>query len=901
MRLPLVILTAIGLQAAAMEPDAPELRENLLLWLRADNLKLKDGDPVFVWPDTGGRGHDLTPTKGIRMNGIGTAPRFVVASEVGGRPAVRFGPENGLAGSPDHPLELKGDASLTIVLVARYRPNDAKPPYDNLFFVGDPAGKGGINPGRPTAALIEIDRSKPQNVSLDFAGGWSHDARLGEGSMQPVYAGPTVLTFVKSPGPMTNVRVFFNGRAEKDLLKRRAVGTTASLDLRHRNDVGVSMGRVTNWAGSFDGDVAEVIVYGKALPATERSALENRLAQRYDIRTSEDLAKATRRFSPKQKAHWAFQPVARPELPKIGNSAWVKTPVDHFVLSRLQKASVRPRVPASKAALLRRVTFDLTGLPPSPPEIDSFEKDCVRDPEAAYRKVVDRLLASPHYGERWGRLWMDAVRYGDTTASDGNFIMRQAWRYRDWIVDALNADLPYDQFVIHQLAGDLLPDKDPAVTLRRTIATGFLMIGPKALAESDKEQVKLDVVDEQLDVVGRAFLGLTIACARCHDHKSDPIPTIDYYSLAGIFRSTEVFGDLVRTATKWMEFDLPSGDGKTKVRVMAPREGISSDLRVHERGSRRHLGDLAPRRFLQVLAGEGHAPLQTTGSGRLELARWIADPKNPLTARVMVNRLWQGHFGKGIVESTDNFGIKGAPPTDQALLDWLAAELISGGWKLKRIHRMMVLSSTYRQSAVRDGSGNPEFAFHTPQLRRLEAEQFRDAILAVSGQLEPRLGGNEIIEKAFKVGDVVDKKRGVVSASTINSRWEGYKSNRRSLYLPVIRNGQPDLLALFDAADANQVVAGRGESIVPSQAAYLLNNPFVPEQASHLASLLRKAASDDVARLELLWRRALGRMPRIEEKEEALAFLAASGPDEAVAWRELCQAVFCFNEFIYLE
>ena len=267
----------------------------------------------------------------------------------------------------------------------------------------------------------------------------------------------------------------------------------------------------------------------------------------------------------------------------------------------------------------------------------------------------------------------------------------------------------------------------------------------------------------------------------------------------------------------------------------------------------------------------------------------------------MVNRLWQGHFGKGIVETTDNFGIKGAPPSDPALLDWLAAELVAGDWKLKRMHRMMVLSNAYRQSAVRDGSGNPEFAFHTPQLRRLEAEQFRDAILAVSGQLEPRLGGNEIIEEAFKVGDIVDKKRGVVSASTINSRWEGYKSNRRSLYLPVIRNGQPDLLALFDSADANQVVAGRGESIVPSQAAYLLNNPFVPEQAAHLASLLSKAASDDVVRLELLWRRTLGRMPRIEEKADALTFLKASGPDEAVAWRELCQAVFCFNEFIYLE
>ncbi|MFP6887389.1 MAG: DUF1549 and DUF1553 domain-containing protein [Opitutales bacterium] len=901
MRFAFAILMTIGLQAASMEPDAPALGESLLLWLRADDLKLKNGEPVFVWPDAGGRGHDLTPTKGVRKNGSGTAPRFVAASEVGGRPAVRFGPENGLAGSPDHPLELKGDASLTIILVARYRPNEAKPPYDNLFFVGDPAGKGGVDPGRPTAALIEIDRSKPDWASLDFAGGWSHDATLGKGSAQPVYAGPVVLTFVKSPGPMTAVRVFFNGRSEEELLKRRATGASAPLDLRHREDVGVSMGRVTNWAGSFDGDVAEVIVYGKALPETERSALEKGIARRYDIRTSEDFVKATRRFTPEQKAHWAFQPVERPELPKVGTSAWVKTPVDRFVLSRLEKSSARPAVLATQTALLRRVTFDLTGLPPSPAEIDSFEKDFVRDPDAAYRKVVDRLLASPRYGERWGRLWMDVVRYGDTTASDGNFIMRQAWRYRDWIVDALNADLPYDRFLVHQLAGDLLPDKNPAVTLRRAVATGFLMIGPKALAESDKEQVKLDVVDEQLDVVGRAFLGLTIACARCHDHKFDPIPTVDYYSLAGIFRSTEIFGDLVRTATKWMERDLPSGDGKTKVRVMAPREGISMDLRVHERGSRHHLGDLAPRRFLQVIAGEGHAPLQTNGSGRLELARWIVDPKNPLTARVMVNRLWQGHFGQGIVESSDNFGIKGAVPADPALLDWLAAELVAGGWKLKRMHRMMVLSNAYRQSAVRDGSGNPDFAFHTPQLRRLEAEQFRDAILAVSGQLERRLGGNEIIEKAFKVGDVVDKKRGVVSASTINSRWEGYKSNRRSLYLPVIRNGQPDLLALFDAVDANQVVAGRGESIVPSQAAYLLNNPFVPEQAGHLASLVREAASDDVSRLGLLWRRALGRMPGVEETADALAFIEASGPDEAAAWRELCQAVFCFNEFIYLE
>ena len=780
-----------------------------------------------------------------------------------------------MAGSPDHPLALKGNAALTIVIVGKFLPHNSRPPFDNVLFIGDPAGEGTGNPGRPTAALIEIDRSKGE-ASLDFAGGWSHDAKFGARGMAPLQAGPVILTFVKPPGPMTNVRVFHNGTPGPP-----PAGTSAALDLKHRTDVGVSIGRAATWGGSINTELAEVIVFNKALAEAERKALETTLGERYNLSANreKEIAAVTRHFTPAQKAHWAFQPVKRPEPPPVKDTAWVKTPIDRFVLAKLEQSIQKPGSSLEPLALLRRVTFDLTGLPPTPAEIDAFEKHILRNPKSAFETVVDHLLASPHYGERWGRRWMDVARYADTTANDGNFIMRQAWRYRDWIVDALNDDLPYDQFIVQQLAGDLLPAKDARAKLRQTIATGFLMVGPKALAETDKEQVKLDIADEQLDVTGRAFLGLTIACARCHDHKFDPIPTVDYYSLAGIFRSTEMFSDLVRNASKWMEYDLPSGDGKTKVKVMAPRDGPVVDLRVHRRGDRHNLGGLAPRRFLQVLAGEGHAPVRTHGSGRLELARWIASQENPLTARVMVNRLWAGHFGKAIVASADNFGMDGDAPADPALLDWLTAEFVAGGWSLKKMHRLMVLSNAYRQT----------------RLQRLDAEQIRDAMLAASGQLSRKLGGNEITEKAFAAGENIDEKRNVVSASTINSRWEGFESNRRSLYLPVVRNGQPDILALFDAADANQVVTARGETTVASQAAYLLNNPFVRKQAGHLAALLQREAADDAARVQLLWRRCLGRPPSEAELREAQAFA------KAASWEELCQAVFCLNEFVFLK
>ena len=861
--------------AAQLEPNSPGLKPHLQLWLRADSLKLQKGAAVNLWPDQSGRGHDLAPTQGIRRNGAGTAPTWEERSGISGRPAVRFRPGNGMAGSPDHPLALKGNAALTIVIVGKFLPHNSRPPFDNVLFIGDPAGEGTGNPGRPTAALIEIDRSKGE-ASLDFAGGWSHDAKFGARGMAPLQAGPVILTFVKPPGPMTNVRVFHNGTPGPP-----PAGTSAALDLKHRTDVGVSIGRAATWGGSINTELAEVIVFNKALAEAERKALETTLGKRYNLSANreKEIAGATRRFTPAQKAHWAFQPVKRPEPPPVKDTAWVKTPIDRFVLAKLEQSSQKPGPSLEPLALLRRVTFDLTGLPPTPAEIDAFEKHILRNPKSAFETVVDHLLASPHYGERWGRRWMDVARYADTTANDGNFIMRQAWRYRDWIVDALNDDLPYDQFIVQQLAGDLLPAKDARAKLRQTIATGFLMVGPKALAETDKEQVKLDIADEQMDVTGRAFLGLTIACARCHDHKFDPIPTVDYYSLAGIFRSTEMFSDLVRNASKWMEYDLPSGDGKTKVKVMAPRDGPVVDLRVHRRGDRHNLGGLAPRRFLQVLAGEGHAPVRTHGSGRLELARWIASQENPLTARVMVNRLWAGHFGKAIVASADNFGMDGDAPADPALLDWLTAEFVAGGWSLKKMHRLMVLSNAYRQT----------------RLQRLDAEQIRDAMLAASGQLSRKLGGNEITEKAFAAGENIDEKRNVVSASTINSRWEGFESNRRSLYLPVVRNGQPDILALFDAADANQVVTARGETTVASQAAYLLNNPFVRKQAGHLAALLQREAADDAARVQLLWRRCLGRPPSEAELREAQAFA------KAASWEELCQAVFCLNEFVFLK
>jgi hypothetical protein len=613
-------------------------------------------------------------------------------------------------------------------------------------------------------------------------------------------------------------------------------------------------------------------------------------------------------FTAAQKTFWSFQPVRKPALPAVADREGPTSPVDVFVLAALEAKGLKPAPAADRRTLLRRVTFDLTGLPPTPAEVDAFLND--RSP-GAWERVVDRLLASPHYGERWARHWLDVVRYADTTANDANAVMRYAWRYRDYVVAALNGDKPYDRFVVEQLAGDLLPGD--ANRTDRVIATGFLMIGPKALAETDKEQTRLDIVDEQLDVTGRAFLGLTIGCARCHDHKFDPIPTLDYYSLAGIFRSTEPLMDENRNATMWQEWPLP-GSGKTPLVVMAPREGKPVDLRVHVRGSRFHLGPVAPRRFLQILAGEGHFPLKTTGSGRLELARWIASAGNPLTARVLVNRIWQHHFGTGFVATSDNFGQRGERPSHPELLDWLAARFVETGWSVKALHRLILLSSTYRMACIDNTAAtrlDPDnrLLWHMPR-RRLQAEELRDAVLAVSGRLDRAVGGGEAGEFLAREAEVIDAKRGFLVNRVKGDHPFYTQSVRRSLYLPVVRNMLPDVLALFDPADPNGVTAARTETTVPSQALFLLNHPFVREQSLHFARSLLATPGDDQVRVRLAHVRAFARPPSPDEMAEALAFLneytgrartLRRADVRLAAWQSYCQMLYCSNEFAYLD
>ncbi|MBI1914981.1 MAG: PSD1 domain-containing protein [Planctomycetes bacterium] len=644
------------------------------------------------------------------------------------------------------------------------------------------------------------------------------------------------------------------------------------------------------------------------------------------------------RFTAEQKAFWSFRPVRKPPLPAVAAREGPTSPIDVFVLAALEAKSLKPAPPADRRTLLRRVTFDLLGLPPAPAEVDAFLNDHSPD---AWERVVDRLLASPHYGERWARHWLDVVRYADTTANDANAVMRYAWRYRDYVVNALNADKPYDRFVIEQLAGDLLPGE--ADRVERVIATGFLMVGPKALAETDKEQTRLDIVDEQLDVTSRAFLGLTVGCARCHDHKFDPIPTLDYYSLAGIFRSTEPFRDEVRNASMWQEWPLllptsarlagrgtafgessfPWGPLSLRlVIVMAPKEGKPVDLRVHVRGSRFNLGPVAPRRFLQILAGEDHAPLKTAGSGRLELARWIASANNPLAARVMVNRLWQHHFGTGLVATSDNFGTRGERPSHPELLDYLAARFVASGWSLKALHRLLLLSSTYRMACVDNATAarlDPDnrLLWRMPR-RRLEAEALRDAVLAVSGRLDRALGGGEAGEFLFREAEIIDAKRGFPVNRVKGDHPHYTQSVRRSLYLPVVRNLLPDVLALFDPADPNGVTAARTETTVPSQALFLLNHPFVREASLHFARSLLVVPGDEAARVRVAHARAFARPPSPDDVADALAFLkeytgrarrgsrdsgsGRSGADARLAaWQSYCQMLFCSNEFAYLD
>jgi hypothetical protein len=644
--------------------------------------------------------------------------------------------------------------------------------------------------------------------------------------------------------------------------------------------------------------------------------------------------------------HWAFAPVKRPAPPSVDGKQSIHNDIDRFVLARLTAAGLKPAPRADKATLIRRTTFDLTGLPPTPEEIDAFLAD---DSPAAFEKVIDRLLASPAYGERWGRHWLDVARYADSNGLDENIAHGNAWRYRDYVIRSFNADKPYDQFLLEQLAGDLLPADTTAARHDQLIATGFLALGPKVLAEPDEKKMELDIVDEQIDTLGRTVMGLTLGCARCHDHKFDPVTIADYYGLAGIFISTKTM-EHFRKIARWHENPLADAQeikrkadhdaavAKLKERVkalagktetadeakklkselaaleksepelpsaMGTTEGKPVDTPLLRRGNHLTPGPVVPRRFPVILAGESQAALPKDGSGRLALARWITAPKHPLTARVMVNRVWRWHFGKGLVRSVDNFGLIGEKPTHPELLDWLAASFVEDGWSVKKLHSRILLSATYQMSSAHDSraaAADPDNRLlWRANIKRLEAEAIRDSLLSVAGLLDRTAGGPALSHV---------KNREFLFDHTSKDKTT-YESNRRSIYLPVIRNNLYDVFQLFDATDATVPNGDRATTTVPTQALFFMNSDLATRAAEALAGrLLDRTELDDAGRARMLISLAYGRPATAVETDQLVESVAAFEKDFASegdvskrrrkAWTTACQAVLASNEFVHV-
>ena len=797
-------------------------------------------------------------------------------------------------------------------------------------------------------------------------------------------------------------------------------------------------------------------------------------------------------FTAEQKNYWAFQPVSDPELPEVGTSDWAVKPIDRFVLAKLEEHGLEPATQAPRLTWLRRATFDLTGVPPTTQEAVAFLED---DSPKAYERVVERLLSSPLYGERWGRHWLDIARYADSTGNDEDHRYPYAWKYRDYVIDAFNDDMPYDQFVREQIAGDLLPSDDPdGVNRQGIVATGFLALGPKAIAQQDKTRMLYDVYDEQIEVVSKAMLGLTIACARCHDHKFDPILTKDYYSLAGIFASTRSFREprahvsrmllkplvpqeeydrykaeqdviknkqieldnladveieehidsivervsdymlgarevyeggteasavalkreldetqlvawvsylepqdppraqlanwhvamagrraeaaeeyeerFAKTLKEWhhtirrwrasaieliktgtmppppkpkfragrdrfffdvyhakggpMNFDAEQRNRILKAETVetiatlkvelkdlkgnaipeppmanAIEDGDVVEQRVFVRGDYNTEGEPATKVFPAIISGFDQEPV-TAGSGRLELADWIASPQNPLTARVMVNRIWQKHFGEGIVRTPSNFGKLGTPPTHPELLDWLAARFVDDGWSVKNMHRTIMLSNTYRMSSERSASAariDPANQWLSSfNRRRLDVEELRDGMLAIDRSLDYAMGGT--LQSGFGTDRENSNSRLSIDPTT---------STRRMVYLPLRRANLPTLLNLFDFGDAVTSLGKRPVTNVAPQALFMMNSEFVAKRAANIAEqLLADEVASEADRVREAYMGILTRHPEPAEVDGALSYIGGFASrfedrTQQEAWQSYCRVLLASNDFIYVD
>jgi hypothetical protein len=664
---------------------------------------------------------------------------------------------------------------------------------------------------------------------------------------------------------------------------------------------------------------------------------------------------------------WSFKPVARPVPPEVRRKDWVQTPVDAFILARLEQENLPPAGKADKRNLLRRVTFDLTGLPPSLQEVEGFEADPSPD---AFAKVVERLLQSPAYGERWGRHWLDVVRYADTCGNASDYPVPQAHLYRNWVLEAVGADMPFDRFLREQIAGDLLPSEDLDTRYKRIIATGYLAMAKRFAGKAGAKHL---TIEDTIDNLSRAVLGVSLACARCHNHKFDPFTVEDYYGLYGIFESTRypypgAEGDtkqslfiplmsgaeidallsphkqeLSRAEAELKPLEarqnelrkLPENDpakisglaelsplltaAKKNLADLTARAPLVRDAyavtdadaranaKIQIRGEPKNLGAAVPRKFPDILGGMQLAP-DAKGSGRLELAQWLTSESNPLTARVMVNRIWLHHFGRGLVETPNDFGRQGKAPSHPELLDYLASEFVRSGWSVKAMHRLILLSHSWQLSA----SSSPEAELKDPSntllshasRRRLDAESIRDSLLFVSGELAPRPEQ----EHPFP-------PRHTWSWTQHKPFAESYPSLSRSVYLMQSRLRKNTYLTLFDGADPSSSTGVRSHTITPLQALFSLNDPLPHKCAEGLASRYILPADDGAARVRAAYARAFAREPSRDEQERALAFVAqyrealaaaqtspreTTGP-ESGGWTAFARSLLATNEFLYLD
>lgn len=774
---------------------------------------------------------------------------------------------------------------------------------------------------------------------------------------------------------------------------------------------------------------------------------------------------------PDGRNFWSMMPLKPVEVPRAVDADWCRNPIDAFVLKELDSNGLRPSPESSRREILRRVTLGLIGLVPESQEYKAFEQDTA--PEA-YERQVDRLLSSEQYGVRFGRHWLDVARYSDSNGLDENIAYGNAWRYRDYVVEAFNLDKPFDRFIEEQIAGDLLPDADR----QSKTATGFLVLGAKVLAEPDRDKLTMDTIDEQLDTIGKAFMGMTLGCARCHDHKFDPIKQRDYYALAAILKGTKTFGDsnfgaikhwneisyanqqekeqlkaidaqiaekngawnklkseaigklreqvrkqaadylavaskLTSEATlnewaqvgeelklhprvlansrryldnhrqeplfaKWHELAGPGDhqairdyyqelferalgewekakaadaqvkkledstleaarvalgdvggflaipakmehalDQESLVKIhelaesarlfesAAPDEtsvmgvadkGVVDGLAIHIRGSYRNLGDVVPRGFPEVMVSQGATPIFSRhSSGRLELARWLANATHPLTARVIVNRVWRWHFGRGLVESTENFGVLGDRPSHPELLDYLARWFIESGWSIKELNRLILTSSTYRMSSVHPEAQSalaidPEnrLRWHY-KLERMDAEPLRDSILQVAGRLDCQLGGKSV---------PLRNRQFVFDHTSIDHT--KYDSIRRTVYLPIIRNHLYSLLEQFDFPDPTMPVGSRNTSMVSVQMLLLMNADWIIDSASLLARRSQEFSSEPSRRIDWLFETVLGRAPKEHEQRRFLDAISAGQASGEDPWVTLAHNLLICSEFIYV-